>query len=153
MLEDICYRQGLMLSPSAFRRFLLPYYQGLTSFLDNYPSVVCRSVDSDGYVGGLIPLLLEGGVNTLLPFEVQAGNDVLATRKKWGRRLIIRGGINKLEIAKGRTAIDAELNRVLPTFTDTGGYFICLDHSAHPDIALEDYRYYVERVRTWPRKQ
>jgi hypothetical protein len=107
-------------------------------------------VDTDGYVGDLIPLLIEGGVNTLTPFEVRAGNDVLTVRKRWGQALIIRGGINKLEIAKGRQAIDAELARVLPTMAETGGFFVCLDHQAHPDIALDDYRYYVERVRAWP---
>ena len=98
----------------------------------------------------MLPLLLEGGVNALTPFEVQAGNDVLATRKKWGRQLIIRGGINKLEVARGRPAIDAELARVLPAFAETGGYFVCLDHQAHPDIALDDYRYYVARATDWP---
>ena len=150
LLEDICYKQGMMLSPDCFRRYLLPYYQELTGYLKRYSSVVNISVDTDGYVEELIPLLVEGGVNCLMPFEVQAGNDVLAVRKKWGRRLVIRGGINKLEIAKGRPEIDAELTRVLPTFVDTSGFFVCLDHQAHPDIALDDYRYYVERVATWP---
>lgn len=150
MLEDVCYKRGMMLSPASFRRFLMPYYQEFTGFLSQFSSVISISVDTDGYVADLIPLLIEGGVNTLMPFEVQAGNDVVAMRKRWGRQLLIRGGINKLRIAEGRSEIDAELARVLPTFVETGGYFVCLDHSAHPDIALNDYRYYVERARNWP---
>ncbi len=65
-------------------------------------------------------------------------------------RLVIRGGIDKREVARGRPAIDAELDRVLPTFAETSGYIVCLDHQAHPQIALADYRYYVQRVQSYP---
>jgi hypothetical protein len=138
------------LSPAQFRRFLLPYYQELTSFLHRFPSVVCIGVDSDGDVDGLIPLLLEGGANAITPCEVQAGNDVVAMRKKFGPQLVLRGGIDKRAIARGPSATLAELTRVLPFFAQSGGYLACLDHQAHPEISLADYRHYVDLVCAWP---
>jgi len=61
--------------------------------------------------------------------------------------LQILGGIDKTEIAKGRQAIDAELERVLPVMARRGGYCAALDHWVPPQIGLEDYRYFVEKVR------
>ena len=88
-------------------------------------------------------------VDGLFPFEVQAGMDVVSIRKMYGDRLVIRGGIDKREIALGKEAIDRELERVLPIFVETGGYIISLDHQAPPDISLENYMYFLEKAREY----
>ena len=63
--------------------------------------------------------------------------------------LVIRGGIDKRVLPQGRDAIDRELDRVLPNFVETGGYFICLDHQAPPDVPLENYLYFLEKAREY----
>jgi uroporphyrinogen decarboxylase len=142
----MCYRSGMIVSPRMFREFMMPYYKALVAHVRQYPSVFGVWVDSDGDVTDLIPLLLECGVDGLSPFEVQAGMDVTQIRKAHGG-LVIRGGIDKREIAKGKEATDRELARVLPTFVETGGYVICLDHSAPPDTSLEDYLYFLQQAK------
>jgi hypothetical protein len=102
-------------------------------------------VDSDGDVRKLIPLFLEGGVDGLLPFECQAGMDIVSI-------LIIAGGIDKRQIALGREAIDKELERKLPVMFKSGGYLPSLAHHVPPDISYDDFCYYVERVRGLYRK-
>ncbi len=62
-------------------------------------------------------------------------------------RLIIGGGIDKREIAKGRRAIDRELERVLVPLFRRGGYLPSMDHHVPPEVGYEDFRYYVQRVR------
>jgi hypothetical protein len=47
----------------------------------------------------------------------------------------------------GRAAIDQELERVKPLI-DAGGYLPMLDHSATPDTPYENYRYFLERLKT-----
>ncbi len=80
--EDMCYKNGPLISPHTFREFMLPAYQTLTRFLKQM-GVKIIIVDSDGNVDKLIPLWLEGGVTGLLPFEVKAGGDVLKVRKQY----------------------------------------------------------------------
>jgi hypothetical protein len=45
------------------------------------------------------------------------------------------GGIDKQEIAKGKVAIDEELERVREMFTKSG-YIPALDHLIYPEISL-----------------
>jgi len=143
--EDMSYKNGPLLSPAMFKEFMLPAYKKLTSFLKDL-GVKNIIVDSDGDVLKLIPLWLEGGVTGVLPFEVTAGMDVVKIGEEFPT-LQILGGINKHQIAKGKEAIDAELNRVLPYMAKRGGYCAALDHWVPPSISLENYSYFVERVR------
>lgn len=149
IMEDMSCNTGMMISPALFREFMMPYYKELIQHVRKYPSVFGIWVDSDGDVMELIPLLLECGVQGLYPFEVQAGMDVVKIREMYGNRLVVRGGIDKRELAKGKDAIDRELERVLPAFVRTGGYFICLDHQAPPDVSLDNYMYFLERARQY----
>ena len=149
VMEDMSCNTGMMISPALFREFMMPYYKEFIQHVKSYDSVFGVWVDSDGDVSELIPLLIECGVDGLFPFEVQAGMDVTALREQYGDRLVIRGGIDKRELPKGRDAIDRELERVLPIFVETGGYFICLDHQAPPDVSLENYLYFLEKARSY----
>ena len=149
MHEDMAGKAGLMISPAIFREFMMPYYKELINHVRKYPSIFGIWEDSDGDVTELIPLLLECGVQGMFPFEVQAGMDVVKIREIYGDRLVIRGGIDKRELAKGKEAIDREVERVLPTFVKTGGYIISLDHAVPPDVSLENYMYFLEKVREY----
>jgi hypothetical protein len=145
--EDMCYKNGPLISPRAFRQFMLPAYQKLTRFLRQL-GVKNIIVDSDGNIEQLIPLWLEGGVTGLLPFEVMAGMDVLKIRKQYPR-LQIFGGIQKHCLEHGHTVIDAELQRVLPDMLAQGGYVVSLDHWVHNDIPLKNFEYYISQVRNF----
>jgi uroporphyrinogen-III decarboxylase len=81
------------------------------------------------------------------PFEVNAGMDVLKVRKEWPREFTIWGGIDKLELAKGKDAIYTEVMRVVPEMLKQGGYIPSLDHSVPPDVSFDDWNYYVGLVR------
>ncbi len=145
--EDMCYKNGPLISPRTFREFMLPAYQKLTHFLKQL-GVKNIIVDSDGNIEKLIPLWLEGGVTGLLPFEVKSGMDVIRIRKQYPRLQII-GGVEKHCLEHGRAEIDAELERVLPDMLARGGYCVSLDHWVHEDISLENFRYYVDRVHNF----
>lgn len=147
--EDMCYKNGPLLSPEMFNEFLMPVYQELTSFLKNM-GIKTIIVDSDGDISKLIPLWIESGVTGLLPFEVNAGMDVTKIAEAYPR-LQILGGIDKTEIARGRQHIDAELKRVLPYMIKRGGYVAALDHHAHPEISFDDFKYYNEQIQKYSR--
>jgi hypothetical protein len=142
--EDMCYKNGPMISPAMFREFMMPYYKRLIGFLRAH-GVRHFCVDTDGDCRLLIPLFLECGMTGMLPFEVQAGCDVVEIRKDFPQ-LQIYGGLDKNLVALGKRAIDAELEAKLPPLLQQGGYVPFVDHLVHPDVPWENFRYYRRRV-------
>ena len=97
--EDICGRSGPLFSPKLMREIMVPRWRRFTDLL-RANGVPVIFVDCDGNIEQFVPLVLEGGLNGLLPFEVAAGNDIFAVRKRYGKNLIIFGGIDKRALAQ-----------------------------------------------------
>ncbi|MGA2642148.1 MAG: uroporphyrinogen decarboxylase family protein [Spirochaetia bacterium] len=144
--EDICYKSGPLFSPRMMREIMVPRWKTFSGFLRDH-GVAVILVDCDGNLDEFLPLVVEGGLNGILPFEVAARNDILAARKRYGKNLILFGGIDKRAIAEGRGAIDAELQRVAKPLLAQSGYFPMLDHYAPPDISFENFLYYKMRLK------
>jgi uroporphyrinogen decarboxylase len=144
--EDMAYKNGPLVSPTFFRKFMLPGYRKLTEFLKRN-GIHTILVDTDGDSSLLIPPLLEGGVNGIYPLEVQAGMDAVALRKQYGKRLILIGNIDKLAIAKGKEAIEKEVESKVPYLKEQGGYIPSSDHIVPPDVGYQDYQYYLSFIR------
>lgn len=145
--EDMAANHGPLVSPALFRKFVAPSYKKLTDYLRRR-GVDVIMVDSDGNMNCLVPEFLACGVNGLYPLEVRGHMDALALRKQYPR-LIMQGGIDKMEIEQGLAAIDRELfeRLQLPWLIKQGGYIPTLDHRAHPGISLDNYLYYLKRKR------
>ena len=140
--EDLAFKTGPLLSPDQFRRFFLPHYKRVIEHFRGH-GIEMFMVDSDGNLDAITPLWLEAGINMLGPYEVAAGMDVVKVGQTWND-LVLIGGLDKREIAKGRKAIEAEVLRRVPPLLERGGYIPTLDHSTIPELSLQDYRYYRE---------
>lgn len=140
MWEDMCYKNGPLVSPEIFREFMLPAYKKFTAFLkDNGVKTII--VDTDGNCWKLIPLFVEGGVTGLLPMEVVAGMSVTKVRKLFPR-LQIMGGIDKRVLAKDKAFIDQELETKVSFMVKKSGYVPFVDHYVPPDVPLSNFVYY-----------
>lgn len=143
--EDMAYKNGPLISPDLFREFMLPYYKDITQYL-KARDIKWIILDSDGNIEELIPLFMEGGVDGLLPFECAASLDIRKIRKAYPD-LRILGGIDKMEIAKGKEAIDRELEKKFPFMFSKGGYLPTFDHHVPPEISYGNFKYYLEKTR------
>ena len=144
--EDICFKTGPLISPDIFEECCVPAYRKVA---DKLGEVGCDLylVDCDGDISALAPLWLEAGVNIMLPVEIGTWHaDPMALRKKYGKQCRIFGGIDKKELVKGRAAIDAEIERRIPLMRE-GGYIPLPDHLIIPGTPLDDYGYYLDRLR------
>ena len=144
--EDMCYKTGPLISPAMVQKFMMPRYKKITDLLRSN-GVDIIYLDSDGNVDQLIPLWLEAGINYIWPFEVAAGNDVVAIRKKYGKDLIIGGAIDKRALIKGKEAIREEVMSKVPFLLEQGGYLPTIDHLVPPDVTFENYCYYINTMR------
>ncbi len=141
--EDMCYKNGPLISPELFRQFLLPSYQRYIAAI-KARGVPIIDVDSDGNITELLPLWLEAGVNSLHPMEVAAGMDVVSINRQYGDRLSLHGGVDKRALAQDRKAIDQELARIRPAY-EMGGYIPHVDHAVPPDVSWDNFCYYLEQ--------
>ena len=144
--EDMGSKSGPLCSPDTYREFALPPLKRVTELLHRH-GIDIIIVDSDGNNDVLIPLWLEAGVTGLRPFEIAAGCDAVAIRRKYGNNLIIQGGIDKRALAKSHEDIDREVLSKVPWLCLQGGYFPQVDHLVPPDVSLENYRYYSHLLR------
>ena len=144
--EDFAFKTGPLVSPAIFKRFLLPRYRRINEHLRHH-GVDIISLDSDGNTEALLPLIIESGINNLLPMEQAAGMDVVRIRRQYGTALSLWGGIDKRELAKGKKEIERELTRQAPAMLESGGYIPTVDHSIPPDVSYQNFCYYLELKR------
>lgn len=143
--EDMAYKAHSMISPAMARRFLLPTWKLWTDTVKaSGCPVIC--IDSDGYIGQLLPLWIEAGVNCTRPVEVAAHNDIVAYRREYGTALAYRQGLDKRCLAAGGAALRDEVLRVLPPLLEQGGIIAGCDHGVPPDISWPNYVQYTRMI-------
>jgi len=129
--EDCCYNHGMLLSPAHFEEFCAPYYRKVAD-LAAACNVDMVTVDSDGNVMELVPLLAGCGVNSLHPFEVKANNDLRKLRADLPGFLLM-GGLEKECINEGNEdTIEQEIIEKVPPLLREGRYFPNGDHGIQP---------------------
>ena len=145
--EDFAGRSGPLVGPKHILQYFKPYYERLWS-VARRGGARLFDLDSDGFIEPVVDALLECGINCLHPVEPGAGSDMVRLRKKYGRRLTLRGGIDKFALTRGKAAIDDELAYRLDPCLRGGGTMFGLDHRIPAGVTIEAYRYHVERLRT-----
>jgi uroporphyrinogen decarboxylase len=142
--EDMAMKTGPLLGPGLYREFVFPHMRRLVEFFKQHGTRYVI-VDSDGNAEPLIPLLMEAGVDGIWPLErASQDTDPVELRRKYGRDLRLWGAVDKRELAKGRTAIDAHL-RTFTSLIEEGGFIPTVDHLVPPDVSYDNFCYYMER--------
>lgn len=142
--EDMCFNHGPLVSPAFFNEVMVPRYKRITSYLAEY-GIKYHVLDCDGNITKLVPGWLDAGINVMFPVE-SAHTDQAALRKEYGKQVRFMGGVNKMQLIKGKEAIDEEIQRIAKLMED-GGFIPHVDHRCPPDVTLENYRYYIKKKR------
>ncbi len=140
--EDICFKNGPIVSVDFFRRVVMPRYQRISARLRE-AGIDLWYTDCDGDVRPILPYFLAGGINCLFPFEVNGCAHPAELLGKYGRALRIMGGVDKIQLGLGRAAIEAYLETLVP-LVGRGGYIPFCDHRCPPNVKPEDYLYYLD---------
>lgn len=142
--EDMAYKSKSMISMNMARRFCMPSWK---TWNRQVRSAGCPIVDmdSDGFIGELIPLWIESGINVCDPIEVAAHCDIVAFRKQFGRSMAYIGGVDKRCIAAGGQTLKAEMQRIAPIVAD-GGYIPGCDHGVPADVSWPNFLDYCRQL-------
>ena len=144
--EDMAGKSGPLIGPNLIREFLAPYYSAVWDCARSFGAKLF-SQDSDGNMNSVLDAFLECGVNCSYPAEPAAGMDIVALKKKYGKRLFFKGGIDKHALRKDRDAILKELPYKMSEPMLGVGTIFALDHRIPNGVTLENYRYYVNTGR------
>jgi len=141
--EDFAGKGGPLISPKIYKEFFAPRVKRVVEHFQKY-GVRYFWVDSDGNFEVLIPYMIEAGINGIWPLEQAAGMDPIKLRKKYGKDIVLLGGIDKRELTKDKASIEKELYSKVPYLLEYGGYIPHLDHTFPPDIPYDNFLHYME---------
>ncbi|MDP6380725.1 MAG: uroporphyrinogen decarboxylase family protein [Phycisphaerae bacterium] len=149
--EDICFRNGPIISPKMFSEIVGTRLKRVCDLLRQHGCDVIMT-DCDGYIEPLVPVWLDAGLNCMFPIEVHSGTDPMKLREKFGKQILLRGGLEKYRLAKGKREIIDELKCVEKLVAE-GGYVPHGDHRIPEDVSYDNYRYYIREklaMLGWP---
>ena len=141
--EDMCFKNGPLLSPAMFSRLMVPRYRRVTDFLRRECGCDFHVVDCDGRIDELAALWVDAGVNVMFPLEA-AHTDGFGIAARLGSRVALRGYFDKRALIAGPEAIDREFDRLAPLLA-AGRFIPHTDHRVPPDVSLASYRHYRRR--------
>lgn len=134
--EDMCYKNGLLISPEHFNKYCAPIYAEAGESIKK-AGVSVFALDCDGFVEPLLPLVVHHGINAIYPWEIKAGNDLYRVRQNYPE-LIIFGGLEKECLNCGNEAmIRPEIESKLDLLKG-GRYFPNIDHGMQPLIHYDN---------------
>lgn len=140
--EDIAFKQGPIVSLDFFEQVVVPRYKRIGAKL-HAAGIDIWYTDCDGDVRRLIPGMLEAGLNTMFPWEVNCSGHPAEALDHHGRDLRIMGGVDKMVLGSGREAIREYMESLRP-LVERGGFIPFCDHRCPPNVAEGDYLYYLD---------
>ncbi|MGD8237936.1 MAG: uroporphyrinogen decarboxylase family protein, partial [Armatimonadota bacterium] len=136
--DDIAYKGRTMLSPAMMRQLFFPYLKRLCEPLVQAGIKVV--FHTDGYVMDIVDDLLDCGIAGLNPLEPLAGNDIAALKKRYGRNLILVGGMDCSQLLPLGSVADVRqgTKQLLRDAGRGGGLFIGSSSEIVPSTPVEN---------------
>ncbi len=139
--DDLGTQSGLQLSPQLYREMIKPYHTRLWQGLKQQSGKPLL-LHSCGSVYGLIPDLIEAGIDALNPVQVSAAEmDTARLKREFGRDLTFWGGgcDTQYVLPRGTVAeVEAEVRRRVADLAADGGFVFCPVHNLQPDVPVEN---------------
>lgn len=135
--DDFAGQQRLLISPDTYRALVKPRHRELFGFI-HAKSRARVFFHSCGAIRGVIPDLIEAGVDILNPVQVSAdGMDTAALKREYGRDLTFWGGGVDTQHVLGRgtpSEVRDEVRRRVTDLKAGGGFVFSAVHNVQPDV-------------------
>ncbi|MFP4029755.1 MAG: uroporphyrinogen decarboxylase family protein [Candidatus Brocadiia bacterium] len=142
--DDMGYKYNQFFSIDTYREILKPIHRRAIEWA--HEKGIKAELHSCGNVVPFVAELVEIGLDALNPLEVKAGMDPIELKEQHGDELVLHGGINAV-LWDEPDEIKQEMERVIPTVKQNGGYIFSSDHSVPSSVGLEDFRQIVELAK------
>lgn len=136
--DDLGHMSGLLISPEMYRRYVKPRHKELFDFIKGH-SQAAVFLHTCGSVYGLIPDLIEAGVDILNPLQVSAAKmgDTRRLKREFGAELTFWGGGVDTQGVLPRGTVEEvkeEVERRIADLAPGGGFLFAAVHNIQPDV-------------------
>jgi uroporphyrinogen decarboxylase len=135
--DDMGFKHSQFFSVKTYRELLKPVHKRAVDWA--HSKGIKAHLHSCGDINPLIPELIDIGMDAINPLEVKAGMNPVELKKKYGKELVLHGGINAV-LWDDLDAISAEMEKTIPVMKESGGYIFSSDHSVPSSVSLENFR-------------
>jgi len=136
--NDFGSQRDLLISPGAFKRFVLPYFKKLINQMKSYGLKVV--LHSCGSIVKVIPMLIDAGTDVLHPLQAKAaGMDAENLARQFQGKLVFMGGVDTQELLPFKTPEDVrqEVCRLKQVFGER--LIVSPSHEALlPNVSIEN---------------
>ncbi|MGI6113416.1 MAG: uroporphyrinogen decarboxylase family protein [Mahellales bacterium] len=136
--NDLGSQLDLMISPDAFKRFILPGIKRIVEQAKSYNLKVV--LHSCGAITKIIPMLIDAGIDGLHPLQAKAkGMDAQSLAREYGNDLVFIGGVDTQDLLPFGTPeqVKAEVRRLKKIFGQ--GFVVSPSHEALlPNVSPEN---------------
>ena len=139
--DDMGYKGAPFFSPKLYRQLLQPYHKRVVDWAHERGLVT--ELHSCGYIEPLLPDVVATGVEMLNPLEVKAGMDPYKLKSQYGDKLAFHGGINA-QLWDDMDLVREQMERIIPTMKEGGGYIFASDHSIPNSVSFENMKMIAE---------
>ncbi len=137
--NDFGSQQALLLRPEMWHDFFFENIKRLTTLAHGYGLKVM--MHSCGAISGIIPHLIEAGVDILDPIQVTAaGMEPPSLAEHFGGKIVFHGGIDTQQVLPFGTPeeVTAHAKGVSDALNAKGGYIFAPSQILGPDIPVEN---------------
>lgn len=142
--DDMGYKGSQFFSLKTYRELLKPVHKRAADWA--HAKGVKVRLHSCGDINPFVPDLIDIGVQALNPLEVKAGMNPAELKKKYGKDLVLHGGMNAL-LWEDIAAMETEIRRLVPIMKENGGYIFASDHSVPSNVSLDNFRYVTDLIK------
>jgi len=148
--DDMATQKSLMFSLDLYKRFIKPYHARIFKRVKKAaPHVKCM-LHTCGAVSGLIPEMIEAGVEVLNPIQYSAdGMDLKLLKKRFGNEIVFwGGGIDTQSILQNGkiSEIKEEVRKNIGILGNGGGFVFSPVHIIQSSVPPENTAAMIEAV-------
>lgn len=137
---DFAGTRGPMISPAAYRKFIMPEIRTLSSYIHSLGMLSVNA--SDGNLWPVIEDFLTGcEVDGYIEIDFFAGMDLGELKKRFGKNITLLGNLDCGNILSFGTVeeVKAHTRQALEKGTGNGGHILCASNAITESVPLKNY--------------
>lgn len=148
--NDWCFKNGPMMSPGMFRRFLAPHLKCLVETTHRWGRPFIKHLD--GNTQALLPVLVdEIGIDAYHSIEPAAGMDIRTLKKSYGDTISLWGNLDcgNLLVNGTPAQILQTARSLIQEIAPGGGFVFSSSNAIHDAIPIENLKAMLETVHNF----
>lgn len=147
--DDIADTRGLIFSPKIFFEFLGPKFREVIRGFREIGYYCIKHCD--GNIMEILEYLIDAGIHCIDPVDLTAGMDIDFIKKKFGKRICIKGNVNCVTTLVSGSSGDVEedVKYCIQHAAYGGGYILSSSNSIHSGVKPENFKTMVESAHRY----